>query len=431
MKGLIRLLQSQPIFAIDPIVGMQMLTYVLHQIKEKGTIDPDILGVSQPNVMDDIMAAYELIGENNQLKRARYKEDVEDSDPAKTVFVYPIHGAMMTDDQFCGPVGMNTMAVHMRELAHDKNVGAVVIDYQTPGGSVLGLEELGAGIDYLKQHKPVVSYLRGVTASAGYKMAALGHHVMAGGKGTKVGSIGTMMAYMDFTEFLKNNGVQEIKIMSSLSPDKNKYNLNLPSDDDVKLIQDEVLDPLSIQFHDAVREARPGVNESVFTGDMYFAQEAQELGLIDSIGTYQAAVLKAASLIETNKGKRTMLGLKNKNTEKATKQAAQTQIEKLQQEHATELDQLKQIHADALETLKATHADQVSDLTSQIDQLAKSVSTLSEKVDTLSAAPVNKVKDPEGNEGPAKEALEGQPEFAYGGFGEERRKQFKEEMGGQ
>lgn len=434
MNGIIRLLQAQPVFEIDTLIGVQSLAYILHQIRNHQDIDLDMVNVHQMNPMADVLEAFELIDGNGRVKRAKYEEDLQGRDPKKTVFAYPIRGTLMANDQFCGPVGMNTMAYHMQELAHDDRIGAVVLDLQTPGGQAMGTEGMVSAIEYLKQHKPVVTFVRGMATSAGYKIGARGHHIMTDGKGAQVGSIGTMISYLDFTQFMTDKGVREINIVSSLSPQKNKFNFSNPSEADINLIQSDMLNPLTELFQESVKEARPNLDERVFSdelsGDVFMSEAALQLGLIDSIGTYQDAVKLAAELAKN--GNKTMFNLNSKTDKKPSQEM--TELEKLQQAHQAQIDELNQQHQTAMEALKTSYeqkleaqATQIAELKQMVEGLAKQVSNLTTKVESLAAAPANEIKDPEGDEGPGKQNLHNGSGFQWGGFGEDRKAKLKEE----
>lgn len=54
----------------------------------------------------------------------------------------------------------------------------------------------------------------------------------------------------------------------------------------------KILDPAMALFEENVKASRPGADESVFEGDSYYAQQAQQLGLIDGIASLEVVARK-------------------------------------------------------------------------------------------------------------------------------------------
>lgn len=406
-NGILKLLLNKPIFAIDPQVGAQMLTYVLHRIKEGQSIDVAEIGFSQDNDDPEKFSGKASV-ENGNLIEYPYEEQ---TDPEKTVFTYRIHGTMMAQDQFCGPRGYNSMSRHMRDMAHSKDFSAVVLDFQTPGGQVMGNEGFVQAIKYLAERKPVVGFVNGMTASAGYKAIIQTNHVMASGAEAEIGSIGTLIAYYDFTEYMKQKGIRPITIVSNLSPNKAKFNYSNPSEEDIQMIRSEGLDPITELFHQSVRDARPGVSEDALLGDIFLASDAKEMDLIDSIGSYPEAIALAASLAASQKKKSIMFG-------KPTQKKAEGET-MLVSEHEDKIAEMTAQHEQAINDLKAQHEQELKSLEEKQTALDEKVSALEEKVEKLEKTPVEKVKGTEGDEGAAKSEDEGKAPWS--GFGEERR----------
>ena len=330
-----------------------------------------------------------------------------------TVFVQPVHGTLLAEDQDCGPVGMNTMARRLEQVAFNPQYDAVVIDIQSPGGQVLGTEEMANAIATIRENKPVVAYVNGMAASGGYRLAIEGDEIILGGKTSEVGSIGVMLHYLDFSEYMRKEGISEVKIMSTLSPDKNKFNFSEPQEGDVKLIQSEMLDPLAKEFHASVKSRRPGISSDALTGNMFLAEQAIELGMADSIGTYTQAIERAYELSQKKSSNDNDMGIFNKD-DKETKLKAEKDIEALKNDHETAMSNLQDLHKEDTDRLNKT-------ITLQNEEIAR----LKLQIEDLSKIPTNKVADEEGDEGiPAQDAAnKTAPTFKYGGFGEERKNQ--------
>lgn len=215
------------------------------------------------------------------------------------ILVYPIHGTLFAQDQECGPRGMHTHARNLEYFARGGGgYSAVVLDIQSPGGQVIGLEDLAQAVAELRAEVPVVAYVNGMAASAGYRLAVEADEIVMSGNSSEVGSIGVMLSFLDPREYLAKEGIKEVNVLSNLSPDKNKFFLSEYNEEDIALFQEEELDPLAQEFQSAVKLRRPNVPVEAMTGSMYSTAKAIELGLADSKGSYSQAIQRAAELIE-------------------------------------------------------------------------------------------------------------------------------------
>ena len=185
--------------------------------------------------------------------------------------------------------GMDDIATLMEFVMSKDECDGVILVMNTPGGttqSLIRIEEV------LKQRtKPVVALVDGMCASAGMYVASLCDRIFANNRMCSVGSIGVMVQLLDDSQFLKKNGFKIIEIYPPESSDKNKpYRDAL--DGKTQTMIDEILTPLAVNFQNIVKDHRPIDEkvEGVLSGKMFYAEEAQNAGLIDGICTFAAAV---------------------------------------------------------------------------------------------------------------------------------------------
>lgn len=379
MLQLLRILQTSPLFSIHPEIGLQLAMYatqLLNRERQFGAQDFQVLAGSRPRAHDVRNAKGKVIGR---------------------VGTYPIHGTLLAQDTACGPLGMNTMADHMYQLANE-DVDAIVLDIQSPGGQVTGTENMAEAIAYLRKEKPTIAYVNGMAASGGYRLAIETDEIMMGGKTAEVGSIGVMLHYLDPTERMKQEGYREVSIVSNYSQEKDRFVLwGDQTDEDIALIQKELLDPLALEFHQAVK-ARRKVDESTLTGRMFLAKNAKKLGLADSIGNFHQAIEQAALLARrrkrgqsspTSKQQSNDMGLFNTKKEEAVEE--QSQLEAMQASFDQKIAEMETSHANQLEELRAELATAQNEIASLQDQVKK-----------LAAAPVTEVVQTDGEEEPPK-----------------------------
>jgi ClpP class serine protease len=99
----------------------------------------------------------------------------------------------------------------------DPNARAVVLSFDTPGGEVTGVAELGDAIREARGKKAIVAYVGGVAASAGYWLAAQASEIVVA-ETAVLGSIGVRAVVQDTSAKDREQG--RFEFVSSQSPGK-------------------------------------------------------------------------------------------------------------------------------------------------------------------------------------------------------------------
>ena len=163
---------------------------------------------------------------------------------------------------------------------------AVALQVNSPGGSPVQSSLIGARIRRLAAEKdiPVIAFVEDVAASGGYWLAAAADEIYAD-ESSVVGSIGVISASFGLDEFIKSYGVERRvytagKSKSMLDP----FRPEKP--EDVARLKG-LLEDIHANFIDHVTTRRAGKlaeGEDLFTGEVWLAKRAAELGLIDGVG---------------------------------------------------------------------------------------------------------------------------------------------------
>jgi signal peptide peptidase SppA len=215
--------------------------------------------------------------------------------PENSTVIIPINGVISKYD-YCGAPGTNSIADFITKAAGHPNIKNFVFVIDSPGGAVDGTQNLAETI--LNLDKPTVAFCDGLAASAGYWIASACDAVICNLNTDQVGSIGVYCSFMDLRKWVEYEGIEWHEIYASLSTDKNKpYRDAL--DGKPELIRAE-LDTINANFINNVKAGRPQINESVFTGKLYYASDAINLGMIDKIGKFNIALETANNLSNTN-----------------------------------------------------------------------------------------------------------------------------------
>ncbi len=194
----------------------------------------------------------------------------------------------------------------LKELAafrEDKDIKAVVVRIDSPGGAVGAAQEIYQDIQRTAKVKPVVASMSSVAASGGY-YAALGANEIFANPGTLTGSIGVIIQFANLEKLLDKVGYQPEVVKSGENKDLGSF--ARPMTPAEMALMQAVVDNVHEQFikavadnrHLALAVVRPLADGRVFTGS-----QAQEAGLIDHLGNFTSAVDEAMRLAGL-KGKR-------------------------------------------------------------------------------------------------------------------------------
>lgn len=280
--------------------------------KSSWMLDP-LSAIAASKVLDDMLGAARLKAKYPMME---YDEDVElelapDDDyyhfrlthkdnPAipqgKQVSVIRVEGVMMRDDAMCQP-GTRTLAAWLREADADKRVLAHIILTDSGGGAADSVFDMAQAITDC--NKPTVAFCDGDMCSAAYYVAVYANYIMANENRNRVGCIGTMIQMAGYPAKSKDeDGYMRLRIYADGSDEKNlEYERALEGD--FELLKENVLNPLAVDFQNAVKAHRQKTNADQRRGRTYYAQDVVG-SLIDSIGSFDDAVRQALELSTNN-----------------------------------------------------------------------------------------------------------------------------------
>jgi len=188
------------------------------------------------------------------------------------------------------------VVLQLKRFRKDKNVKAIVLRIDSPGGGVGPSQEIYAEVKKTTRVKKVVASMGAIAASGGYYVGAAADHIIAN-PGTITGSIGVIMEFANAEELFKKIGVSAIIIKSGDYKDTGSP-LRKMTPEERRLLEGFVGN-VHQQFVTAVAEGRKMSEETVRTiadGRIFSGQQAQKLGLLDSLGNMEDAIALAAEL---------------------------------------------------------------------------------------------------------------------------------------
>lgn len=186
----------------------------------------------------------------------------------------------------------------VEKLRKDKNVKAVVLRVNSPGGSVSASVKIRTALDSLMKEKPLVASFGDFAASGGYWISSGCQKIYADATSV-TGSIGVFSLIPDFSKVTKKVGVNVESVGSNKHSDM--MSLMRPFDAaELAYMQASVEDIYEL-FVNLVATSR-GLSvervDQIAQGRVWAAADALEVGLVDEIGTLQDAISYAAALAD-------------------------------------------------------------------------------------------------------------------------------------
>lgn len=215
-----------------------------------------------------------------------------------SVAVIPIRGVivphadLMTD--ISGGTSVDGFLGMLRDAMADDAVSAIVLDVDSPGGSVYGLREAAQEIRAARGRKRIIGVANYMAASAAYYLLAQASEVYVPESG-QVGAVGTIAFREDISAALEMEGVK-VNMISAGDHKDEEWPYAPMSDDERAAIQARI-DFYYRQFREDVAKGRGvdvGKVEADFgQGRMLTGPSAKAAGMVDRLGTIEDAIRAA------------------------------------------------------------------------------------------------------------------------------------------
>jgi len=211
------------------------------------------------------------------------------------VAVLPLFGTifpranLMTD--MSGATSAERFGRQFAELVNDPEVTAIVLDVDSPGGQVDGIEEISKQIFDARGQKPIVAVADHLMASAAYWIGTAADEVVVS-PSSEVGSIGVFAVHEDVSKALDQEGIK----VSLISQGKYKVEGNPfePLSEEARAAIHARVGDYYDAFVESVarnRAVKPtDVRNGFGEGRVVGARQAVALGMADRIGTLEETV---------------------------------------------------------------------------------------------------------------------------------------------
>ncbi len=246
---------------------------------------------------DEIAEALEELADRPRIRERDNREGIRyawtESSGAKVALIYVV-GPITTGAGRPGEVaGSESLARAIREAREDSSVRAILLRVATGGGSSLASDTISREIRLAREGedaKPVVVSMGGTAASGGYYVSAFADEIIAQPT-TVTGSIGVVALIPNIEGLSEKLGVNWETLRRGERADLGAVYRRLEPDES-QLFQESV-DAAYERFVGAVAEGR-GMSEEavgeVARGRVWTGPQAQERGLVDTIGGFYTAI---------------------------------------------------------------------------------------------------------------------------------------------
>lgn len=221
-----------------------------------------------------------------------------------TIAVMPLFGSIVPRaslmTEVSGLASAEGFGKKFQAALADSNVSGIVIDINSPGGAVPGMDELSADIFKARGQKPVVAIANHLAASAAYWIGTAADELWVTPSG-EVGSIGVFAVHEDWS---KRNEIEGVK-MTYLKAGKYKAegNPDEPLGEEAKAYYEARVAEAYDMFVKTVARNRgvpvADVRNGFGEGRVVGAKEAVKLGMADRIGTLSEAIATVAKRVRS------------------------------------------------------------------------------------------------------------------------------------
>ncbi len=242
------------------------------------------------------------------LARKRLRKPLRWRTPGQAIALIGVRGAIHMGESRTPPplpisvlggasTGHATVARAFRAVERNPLFGAIILSIDSPGGSALASELIWREVDRVKRVKPVVAYMSNVAGSGGYYVAAGCTRIVAQ-SATLTGSIGVVSGKFTVRGLAARVGIsRETLLRGEAAAMASPF---MPFSPEERHRLQKQMDEIYNRFVHRVAAGRQLAREQVAAaarGRVWTGRQALELGLIDRLGDFPAAVIAAKELM--------------------------------------------------------------------------------------------------------------------------------------
>jgi protease-4 len=243
---------------------------------------------------DDTTGSFKSVSTSDYARVAHAEMKVR-ADGKPRVGVIVAAGEILDGEQPPGTVGGESTAHLIRQARLDRNIRAVVLRVNSPGGSVMASEEIYRELLALRTAgKPVIVSMSTLAASGGYYISAPADEIWAS-PATLTGSIGIFAIIPTIDKTLGKVGVTVDGV--GTTPLAGQLRIDRPMSDDSRALLQSQISRGYEEFLSRVSMGRKKTRDqidAIAQGRVWAGVDAKRLGLVDQLGSFDDAVRSAA-----------------------------------------------------------------------------------------------------------------------------------------
>lgn len=222
---------------------------------------------------------------------SNYTEEViQGTNPKEKIKVVDVDGVIQSND------ANDFVVEELKKAKEDPQIKGVILNVNSPGGSVYASERIANEIKALKEaQKPVYTVMREMAASGGYYISAPTDRIYASNE-TWTGSIGVIIQSYSLQGLFEKYGIKEQNITTGKMKDAGSQGRDMSKEE--KEYFQGLVDSAFDRFVKIVSEGRNLSEREVrklADGRVYDGSQALANGLVDKIGDLDSAVGDMAS----------------------------------------------------------------------------------------------------------------------------------------
>lgn len=221
------------------------------------------------------------------------------NDSKEQIAIIYAQGEIQSGEGDVTTIGEGSMRRSLQDARKNKNVKAIVLRIDSPGGSALTSDLIWREVELTKKVKPVVVSMGNYAASGGYYIACNANTIFAENN-TITGSIGVFGILPNFSQLATKIGIntEQVKTHENAA----RYSPFVPIDEKFKAVTLEGVEHVYKTFVTHVAQGRKmtfAQVDAIAQGRVWTGSEAVKIGLVDKIGGLKDAINEAARLSKT------------------------------------------------------------------------------------------------------------------------------------
>ncbi len=214
------------------------------------------------------------------------------------VGIIDLHGPLMRQPDLIssllfGATDMNEVTDAIQEAVQRDDVQSILIDIDSPGGTVNGTPELAQAVADAAKLKSIYAFSAGQMCSAAYWIASQCDAVYAT-PSARVGSIGVMLPFIDSTEKFRSEGLN-VEVFAA-GKFKGMATPGVPLTEDQRALIQSDIEEIAADFKAAVLARGRKIPDSAMEGQSFSARNAQRLNLAGTVGSRDEVISRLRSM---------------------------------------------------------------------------------------------------------------------------------------